>query len=357
MKNKRSIVMLGTDTGTMGGIASVVKVYRAAGLFDRFSIIYLATHCDGSAAKKLALMLASWCSLLGLLVRGRVGLVHCHMASRSSCWRKMGFIFLAKLFRIPVILHLHGAEFAIFYQQEMGRLRQRLIRGLFDQVSCVVVLSSAWKTWVESISRNPQIEAIYNPVMVPSAAQDWLLRVSGEVLFLGRLGKRKGSYDLLNAVSRMSVHRPCLLLGGDGEVEQTRAMADTLGMGTNVQLLGWVDLPARTALLNRAKVYCLPSYNEGLPMSVLEAMAAGLPVISTPVGGIPEALSDGVEGFLVEPGDIDALGDRIERLLSDDALASRMGMAARAKIQSTFSSEAVMPRVERLYAQFGFLPT
>lgn len=357
MKNKRSIVMLGTDVRTMGGIASVVKVYQAAGLFDRFSIIYLATHCDGSAAKKLVLMLASWCSLLGLLLWGRVGLVHCHMASRSSCWRKMGFIFLAKLFRIPVILHLHGAEFAIFYQEEMGRFRQRLIRSLFDQVSCVVVLSTAWKTWVESISRNPRIEAIYNPVMVPSVAQNWSLRTSGDVLFLGRLGKRKGSYDLLNAVAKMSVHKPCLLLGGDGEVDQTRAMAEAQGMGSDVHLLGWVDLPTRTALLNRAKVYCLPSYNEGLPMSVLEAMAAGLPVISTPVGGIPEAISDGVEGFLVEPGDIDALRDRIERLLSDDALACRMGMAARAKIQSTFSSEAVMPRVERLYAQFGFLST
>jgi glycosyltransferase involved in cell wall biosynthesis len=103
-------------------------------------------------------------------------------------------------------------------------------------------------------------------------------------------------------------------------------------------------------------LYALPSYNEGLPMSVLEAMAAGLPVLATPVGGIPEAVSDGVEGFLVAPGDVAALAARLAQLLQDDGLAQRMGAAARRKVETTFSSQAVLPHVEKMYQELGFAP-
>ncbi len=106
--------------------------------------------------------------------------------------------------------------------------------------------------------------------------------------------------------------------------------------------------------MQAARIYLLPSYNEGLPMSVLEAMAAGLPVITTPVGGIPEAVTDGVEGFLVQPGDVDALAGRLAQLLRDDALTQQMGAAARRKIEQTFSAEAILPHIDALYAGLGW---
>lgn len=90
-------------------------------------------------------------------------------------------------------------------------------------------------------------------------------------------------------------------------------------------------------------------------MSVLEAMAAGMPILSTPVGGIPEAITDGVEGFLVSPGDVAALAARLQQLLQDDALAARMGAAARRKVELCFSSQAVLPRVQAMYQELGFI--
>jgi len=346
------IVMAGTGFDTMGGISSVVKVYRDAGLFQRYPIVYLATHRDGGAAAKLGAALGAYGRYLLMLLTFRVGLLHVHVASRASFWRKTPLFLLAFLFRVPAILHLHGAEFVIFYGQECGPLRRRFIRAIFNGTRRVVVLSDMWKQWVESIGVTTPVHAIYNPVLLP-AATDWSARAAGQLLFLGRLGKRKGTYDLVDALARLPA-APQALLGGDGETEQTADYARQRGLGEQVKLLGWVGPEQKAGLLASASIYVLPSYNEGLPMSLLEAMAAGMPVLSTPVGGIPEAVSDGVEGFLVEAGDVGALAARLEQLLSDPALAQRMGAAARRKVETTFASGAVLPRIEQLYQELGF---
>lgn len=341
----------------MGGIASVIKVYVAAGLFERYRMEYLATHCDGSAARKLGFMLRAYARFLLLLGTGQLGLLHIHVASRASFWRKSFFFLLAFLFRIPTILHLHGSEFAQFYGEECGSVRRYLIRFIFDRVDRVVVLSEAWKNWVSTMSKNARIDAIYNPVMLPASVASWQTRQRGSVLSLGRIGKRKGSFDLLDAAAVIDgkVSDLRLLYGGDGDANAVRARADALGIGERLALLGWVGPQERERQLNSAYIYALPSYNEGLPMSVLEAMAAGMPVLSTPVGGIPEAVTDGLEGFLVPPGDVAALARRLQQLLQDDALAASMGAAARRKVERCFSSQAVLPRLHAMYQELGFV--
>lgn len=358
MNSKKRIVMVGTRYDTMGGISAVVNVYRAAGLFDRYRIRYLTTHCDGTSSAKIFILLKALATYISLLFSNRIGLVHVHMSSRASFWRKCIFVMPAFALRVPTIIHLHGSEFAIFYDKECSSLSKRFVRHVFNSASRIVVLSSAWEAWVRGMCENPRVDAVYNPVLVPEQPSLWSERTDGEVLFLGRLGKRKGTYDLIEAAAQLrdSSDRLRLVMGGDGEATEISAHAAALGIADSIKLLGWVRGLDKEQYLSSARVYALPSYNEGLPMSVLEAMAAGLPVISTPIGGIPEAVSDGVEGFLVPPGDVALLADRLERLLNDDALAKRMGTAARNKVLATFSADAVLPRVERIYNELGFHP-
>jgi glycosyltransferase involved in cell wall biosynthesis len=350
------MLMLGTSPDTRGGIASVVRVYQQHGLFEKYGIRYIVTHCDGSQAKKAARALAALFEYCGALV-SRPRLIHIHLSSRASFWRKLPFFLLAFLNRIPTILHLHGAEFAVFHDQECGRARKAMVRFVFDHSDRIVVLSGAWKEWVHGMCANPRVIVIYNPVSVPPVAP-WRDRARGDVLSLGKLGERKGSYDLLQAVTKMTTARPDLrlLLGGDGEVERVRARARELGIDDRVRLLGWVRGEEKERLLSSAALYTLPSYNEGLPMSVLEAMAAGLPILTTPVGGIPEAVTHGVEGILVDPGDVRALADALNRLLGDRELARQMGEAARRKVEKLFSANAVLPNVEALYEEMGVRP-
>ncbi|HEU4851424.1 MAG TPA: glycosyltransferase family 4 protein [Telluria sp.] len=351
----KKIVMIGTGLDTMGGIAAVVNVYASSGMFQRFPVHYIKSHCDGSRFDKLRAMLGGYLRYLGMLLTGQVGLVHVHVASRASFWRKSVFFLLSFLFRKPAVLHLHGGEFAIFYGQESGPLQRRFISWVFDRAAHVVVLSAKWKEWVQSISRNPNVDVISNPVIMPETVAAWESRRGTQVLCLGRLNKGKGSYDLLEAVASLNPTTPIeLYLGGDGELDKVQARARELGIADRVHVLGWVRDEAKARELAHASIFVLPSYNEGLPMSVLEAMAAGLPVVSTPVGGIPEAVHDGVEGFLVTPGDVPALADRLRRLATDAELARSMGAAARRKVESDYCAQAVVPRIEKIYTDLGF---
>lgn len=353
----KQIVMLGTGLDTMGGIASVVRVYEEAGLLQRYGVRYLATHCDGGAVRKLGVMLAALWTFAGLLLRGRVGLVHVHMASRASFWRKSLFLLLAYAARVPAILHLHGGGFAQFYGAECGPVRQRFVRHVFRRSARVVVLSEGWKQWVQAMCAHPHVVCVHNPVVLPPAST-WEGRARGAVLSLARLGAPKGSFDLLQAAAEVAPQVAALelRLGGDGELAAVQARAGQLGIAAHLNLLGWVAGKGKQRELALASLFALPSYHEGMPMSVLEAMAAGVPVLATTVGGIPEAVADGVEGFLVAPGDVAALAARLQQLLQDEALARRMGAAGRRKVEMMFSTQAVLPRLEQLYRELGFAP-
>jgi glycosyltransferase involved in cell wall biosynthesis len=354
-KAVRRIVMLGTGFETRGGISSVVNVYREAGLFERFPITYVTTHVDGSALAKMRVCVIAWLRYMGLLIGGKVALAHVHISTGISFWRKLLFVCPALVLGVPAVLHLHGADFAEFYDEGSKR-RKWILRTVFDKCAGIIVLSHSWKEWVRSVSGNPVIIPIYNPVALPRAVDFWRRSRDGAgILLLGQLGKRKGIYDLLEAVARLVDKHPRLklVLAGDGEAERVKTAAKRLGLHEHVDVLDWVAGREKSALLESAAVYALPSYCEGLPMSVLEAMAAGLPVVCTPVGGVPEAVTDGREGWVIAPGDVDALAGALDKLLSDAGLRRRMGDAGRRKVENTFSVTKVVPQLERLYEKLG----
>lgn len=341
--------MVGTHPRTMGGISSVVGVYEQAGLFDRQKIEYLVSHRDGNAVAKAVAALRAWLRLAGLLVARRISLLHVHMSHRASCWRKLAFIWPAYALGVPVIIHLHGSEFAEFYERECRPWQRRLISRTFDRAARVIVLSESWRRWVRGMTVNEDVMTLHNPVTVPELPANRAPRQPGRLLFLGRLGHRKGTYDLLSALGQ--IDRASLWLCGDGEIDACRETVQKLGLEKRVEFLGWVRGADKERLLREASVYVLPSYREGLPMSVLEAMAAGLPVVSTRIGGIPEAVTDGVEGYLIDAGDTTALADRLHRLSAAPQQAAAMGRAAYARVRSDFSAEVIVPKLEALYAE------
>lgn len=347
------IAMIGTHFDTMGGISSVVGVYRAAGIFERCGVDYIASHCDGSARKKLSILVRAWLGFMMGLLSFRWQIVHVHMSSRASFWRKALFLLPAFVFRRPVVLHLHGSEFKIFYEQECKAWQRRFVRFVFKRSACVIVLSPSWQAWVREHCPSRDVRVVFNPVLYRhEAAKPDASYAAQRILFLGRLGKRKGAYDLIDALALLKCQdiTPELLMGGDGEVDEVRAHAQRLGVAEQVRFLGWVRGADKQRLLDEATLYCLPSYNEGLPMGVLEAMEAGLPIVSTPIGGIPDAVTPGKEGALITPGDVSGLAQALKELLTQPAMAQQQGQAARAKVRELFSHLAVEPQLQSVYA-------
>ncbi len=154
---------------------------------------------------------------------------------------------------------------------------------------------------------------------------------------------------LLNAVSQLAT-RPTIQFVGDGETRlAVEAEAERLGMKDRVQFLGnRTDIPE---LMAKAHVFALCSKWEGFPLTILEAMRAGLPVIASRVGGVPESVIDGQNGFLVEPSDLSQLAVSVKRLIDDPLLRMRMGAAGRALYEERFTVTAMLHKTRSAYEQ------
>ena len=331
--------MLGAAPETRGGIAAVVESYRANGLFTRWPIQYIATNGDGTLVQKTVLAAKATRDFGVLLGEKRRLVVHVHVSAGAGFWREAAFMGAAFAAGCPVVLHLHGNGF------------DRSIRWFLEQAAVVCVSCDATRIWVRSVARNADVVVVPPPVAVavPEVARPNL------VLFLGHLQAEKGIYDLLDAVAKVRAVVPDLRLvcAGDGDRIGVAHYAERLGIADAVKFTGWVGPSGKRALLEHAAVFALPSYDEALPVSLIEAMGAGVPVVASPVGGIPEVVADGASGFLVAPGDKTALERSIRRLLIDRTLAARMGAAARETARARYAPERALPVLERLYESLG----
>ncbi|MCP1675799.1 glycosyltransferase involved in cell wall biosynthesis [Natronocella acetinitrilica] len=349
-----SIWMLSTDPDAAGGVATVIRAYRQEGLDQRWPLVFLATHVDGSWLSKLKRFLGSLIRFTWGLLRGRVALVHAHAASRRSFYRKSVFVLLARMFRVPAILHMHGGEFDRFFWHETGPLRRAYIHAILRGCHRVLVLSEHWRRFYSELLPPDRIQILPNGVNVPmgSAGSPHL---PPAVLFMGRLEAAKGVFDLLQAFARLRSRGVDaeLWLAGVGDDAGIRRLASDLGVVDDVRLLGWIDEVARLERLRRAWLFCLPSRAEGLPIALLEAMVTGLPAVVTRVGAMPEVIIDGEQGLTVESGDIDGLEQALGRLLGDPALRECMGRSARDRVRRHFDIRNTLDALERLYGEIG----
>jgi glycosyltransferase involved in cell wall biosynthesis len=348
--------MIGTDMYGTGGISAVVLGYKKGGLFDRFDCTYVTSHRYGPIWRKVRTAVTSWVRLVAELHRLDAPLVHVMISSHGSFWRKSVVCLITRAMRRPYLLHVHGGSFVHFYDHECTRPTQRLVRSIFDNAALVVALSDEWRTRLQRIFPNSQFEVLPNAVHLPDTAVSTASHDGAQtLLFLGHLLRAKGVHDLVRAFARIAPVFPHLKLvfGGVGEIRELRQLATELGVAERVEFPGWLTPERTAAALGSATAFVLPSYAEGLPMALLEAMSWRLPVIAAPVGGIPQLVRDGYNGLLVPPGDIEALAGAIARLMNDPLLRERLGRAARATVESNHSRERMLERLSQIYQQFG----
>jgi glycosyltransferase involved in cell wall biosynthesis len=350
--------MLGTSMQTMGGIASVIKAYRSAGVFENWQVNYIETHTDGGRIRKMRFAVSAWIRFVACLARSRNCIVHVHSASRASFWRKSTFILPAMWTGVPVIFHLHGGGFMQFYCDECGGIRKRFVRYVLDKSAQIIVLSEAWRHSIRTITSNPRIIVLPNPgPSLPVIAQSQA-RQQHSILFLGRINEEKGVYTLLKAFAKVLTDFPQarLIFAGSGEIDKLNDVSDELGIRDSVETLGWVDDEQRAELLATVTIFVLPSFTEGLPMSLLEAMAAALPIVATPVGGIPDVIRNDETGIIVPVDDALELSNAICRVLADRPFRESLGQCAQAELRKRFDLSVVIPQLESVYRELGAKP-
>ena len=258
---------------------------------------------------------------------GRADVLHVHLAHRGSVFRKSAPILAARLRGIPVVMHAHSYNFAAWYRATSPRV-QSLTRHVLRADRWLVLGNDLADEYTEVLALDPdRVEVLHNPAPKPHVVTpDPEAPILG--LALGRLGERKGTFDVIAAIRSLNPAtraRLRVILAGDGEVDRARAQSADLDC---VEIRDWVGPAERDDLLARATFFLLPSYDEGLPMALLEAMAAGLIPVVSPVGAIPDVVRNLENGILVSPGDIDATAKAIGMIVSDRAGAAMLSKAA-----------------------------
>lgn len=350
MHRERCVVMVGPALHSRGGIASVCAEYERSGLMQRLGVRYLDSFVSAGKVAKLRVALQALLQFVGLLLVGRVDLLHVHMATGASTWRKLLFCVLALTFRVPYVVHLHSGKFPEFFAERCGTVSRGLILHMLRRSAWIFVLSSERLQWLADQGlRQRRISVLANMVelQVTAAYADH----SKGLLFLGRLEEAKGLSTLLDAFALVHAENPAvrLLLGGEGDQSRYGAQARRLGIADAVQFLGWVDAHMKRGLMKQSAAFVLPSLYEGLPMGLLEAMSHGVPCVATPVGGVPDIIQDGVNGLLVPVGDSVALAGALLRLLESPALRSQLSEAGRATVSRTYCLSAVEAQLREVY--------
>jgi len=329
------VLMLGPDLRVRGGV-SAVEQSLIAHLPAHVRVTHVATMVEGSKWRKLWTFAAAIVRTLRHLRRARTDVVHIHFASNASSVRKIVLARLAMANGARIIMHAHGGGYPIYWAKLSPGWRAVTLATL-RRVDRLIVLGDNWRAFFVSIGLRPeQIVVLANPVVLPSAVPRRLPRNQVQLVYLGRISAEKGAFDLVEAVASLPpscLARVRLVLAGDGELARLRRLIEQRGMQHAVEVHDWLQPSERDRLLASSDVFVLPSYAEGLPMALLEAMAWGLPAICTAVGSIPRQVRDGVEGLLVQPGDVAQLARTIEHIVGDDALRARMGAAARAAVE------------------------
>lgn len=343
MSNKCKVLMLAPDINSQGGISSVVRLYKDYGL----DINILSTYKGGNMFTKLvAFFIFLFKYIFVLSFNKNIQIVHIHTASKGSFLRKATAFKIAKLFRKKVIFNIHPTWFTTFYEISNNFVKN-LITDTLNRSDLILVLSEVIKVNVKNICQNDNIKILYNPVVIKEIVYRQSEKLN--VLFLGKLCEAKGVYDIIKAAKIIKSYNVEINLYGDGNINEFRKLIDENNLGEKVKIRGWISGDEKDRALKDSDIYILPSYSEGLPMSILEAMAIGLPVISTPVGGTPEAVEDGVNGFLVEVGDYAGLAQKIDLLAGDNALREEMGKQGYRIAKEKFDVKIIIKQLQEIY--------
>jgi len=302
----------------------------------------------------LSLRLAA--QLCGAIARTQPHLVHIHTSDGAGFWEKAALAEIAHAARRPVFLHLHGGDFERFLTN-LSPVRARLASRVLGRASRVLILAEGWRPLLERFAPPERIALLPNAIHTaefapPSAPPDHRTRL----LFLGMLSERKGLDDFRTALQQLSrdgtLNFEVDIVGGE-EVPGARAHYETsfqeAGLSRWVHFHGPTFGEDKRRFLHHAHVFVLPSRAESFGIANLEAMAAGLAVVSTRTGAIPEYLTDGLHGLLVAPGDATALAGAIARLVADPELRLRLGAAAHRRAQE-YDWSVVGNRLRDLYA-------
>jgi len=350
-QTSEKILTIGPDyRNHRGGIGAVIDIYSK--YFGNF--YFISTYKPGSALYKTYIFFVGLLKISYTLLRNRnIKIVHIHGSQNGSFYRKIICFTISKyLFRKKVIYHIHGSEYNLFFAKSKTMIKN-LFRIFINNVDTLICLSEYWKLFFEVNFNTKKIEMLPNIIDYPYIKDKNNDTEKIRFLFLGLIGNRKGIFDIIEVIKDNSDtfdNKIELIIGGNGEITKLQNLIEKYQIGNIVKFVGWVQNEIKIQYLHSSDVYILPSYNEGLPISILEAMSYGKPIISTDVGGIPEVVKNNENGFLINPGNLEQIEKSIKHFIENPQDIEKFGNNS-AKLSEKYLPNSVLLQLENLYKE------
>ncbi|WP_197437636.1 glycosyltransferase family 4 protein [Polaribacter sp. BAL334] len=343
---KKRILVIATSRKTRGGITSVIKAHSTQSYWKEWNCKWLETHIDKNIFYKLWYFIKSFTKFLFIVPF--YDIIHIHLSEVQSLKRKTFYFLICRLLKKRIIIHFH----AFSPETTINSKYKWLYKSVFNTSNCIIVLSDLWKKWViEYLDlKESKIFVIYNPCPKVNLSQE--IKKENIILFAGTINERKGYSTLISAFANVANKYPdwSLFFAGNGEIEKAKILVDKFNISSQVKFLGWIKDNEKESIFNKASIFCLPSYNEGFPMAVLDAWAYGIPTISTPVGGMPDIGIHSENCLFFKPGNIDELTECIVKLINDENLRIKLRKESINLSNTIFNQEIIGNKISQLYA-------
>lgn len=336
------VLIVGTSRFTRGGITAVIRAQQQGEQWDKYHCKWIGYHVD--RANWIKALYYIYAFILYCIHLPFYQIVHFQFSLRKDAKRSYYFFKIAKLLGKKTIIHLHCGD-------QLPQIWSPMYEEMFTKCDMALVLSPSIKRKVEEyIGTDHRVEVLFNPCPTIGTVTP-IEKHQKEILFAGTLNSNKGYADLIKGFAKIAQKHSDwkVVFAGNGQVEQAKALAQSLDIENQCQFLGWVNGEQKDAAFRRASVLCLASYQEGFPMAVLDAWAYGLPVITTPVGGIHDIADDGRNMLLFNPGDIDALAIQMEKMICDDKLRHAIAEESILLAHTTFNVQTINKQLGEIY--------
>jgi glycosyltransferase involved in cell wall biosynthesis len=341
-----NVLLMGPDYRCKGGIASVLKNYLDYPNKNNIKFRFISVRGDQAQLIKLIQSITAIFKMIWIIISCQIDILHAHPSEYSGFYRYIPYLFIGKLFKLKVVFHIHGCMFDVFYESQ-SKIAKKIIKNALNRCDTIICLSNSWEEVFKKLGVQ-RLEIIKNTVYQPD--KNPYDAESLNLTFMGFIEKRKGIYDLIESLANIKDKGDILLnICGSGEDSYLDSQIDKHNVKNKTIKHGWIDAETKDRILRKTSVFILPSYHEGLPMVLLEAMAYGIPVISTTVGGIPELVNNGIDGLLLEPGDIKGLSDAIVTLFEDKELRTRMSQSVYYKIKQEYTMQVTFEKLHKIY--------
>lgn len=348
----KKVLMCGNHSSNKGGMTSVIEqIMEYDWEKEGIKLSFIPTFKPGNVVTKSIFFLWAYIKIFFFFLIERPDFVHMHMSYKGSFTRKYLIHRLCRLFGVSDVIHLHGSEFKKWYNDSPTK-KQLKIRRLLKESNYFIVLGEKWKKIILEIEPQTNVRIISNGIRIPKETVQWDENECN-MLFLGVLISRKGVHDLINAIVLLNETKKLnnirFVIAGTGDEEDAlKKQVTDSGLNQFVKFLGWINGTDKYDVMLHSQIMVLPSYNEGLPISILEAISYGMPVISTPVGDIPSAIKDGINGYLVEPGNVQQIANAIEKL-STKSCFDDMSFNSRKIAENSFSIDYFYKKLIEIY--------